>query len=1000
MYLKKIIRFLVVLLLVLLNGKNTIAQLPVDTLAFPSTYSLSQVNSIKDLEADTAGNIWASFQSIGVLHFDGTNWQVYNRANTGNLLPSDSVYAMYLGKNGALWMITHLGVTRKDSTGFIFYPESPTLPISDPSFSDLTVARDQIFISSKKGVLVYDINSGIWQEFNKTNSLLPSDTVNALFTDQSDNVWVATNNGYVNWTAAGMIPLTSANSSFPEKIVNSIAVTPFDTLIATYNSLYSKNGNTYTNVDSLYSRYLVPDSWCDSLAFGYLTGVPNSYFFSSKLVVAPNNDVYVVRYELPYFIMVINSGGIVRAANLPLYDYLFNRFTTFKQDSLVYYSLQKKCLLKIPSNEVFAYNEPSPELAMEFPATYSFSIPESHKSYGYQADLAPNMISTRILNRGDLGWDPAAQNTYYRVPRYSELNTIYCSAIWFGGYDQQGNLYAAAQTYRQNAGNDFIPGPLDTVGQADSAARVFFNNIWVTRRTDVDEFRYQYAMGSVQNGTFLISPYILNWPAFYNNSAFPQRLAPFVDFNGDGSYNPYDGDYPDIKGEQMSWCVYNDDLVKTETNSPSMFAEIHASAYGYYCPSSQDALSRLIAYTTFYHYDLYNRSDRTYDSCYFGIWSDIELGNGVDDYIGCNITNNTYYAYNGDSIDDGDGGFGLCTPVQNITFLKGPPAPLGDNKDNNHNRIVDEVDEDLGLSGFLIFYSGNNTISSNPHTADDYYGYLVPRWMDDSPVTFGGDGVGSYLGATNIPTKFMFPDTTDSNFSIPWTMPGAGIQPTDVNGNGSVGPFTWLPDSMISFDVAYITGPNDLVQNHDLVRQLRELFRSGGMESYRKFSSPIIGPDSVANAGTIVTYVMPTEAENYIWTVTNGLIISGQGTNTVEVTWGAAGQGTITAEAFDTGAPCERMQTMEVLVGPPLAGDCDSELTVRIYPNPVKSVLQVETEGSCVAFLRILTASGSLVESRAFNGQYDASNLSKGVYILEMSNEEGTPLVRKLFVKN
>ncbi len=253
MYLKKIIRFLFVLLVVLLNGKDTIAQLPVDTLTFPSTYSLSQVNSIKDLEADTAGNIWASFQSIGVLHFDGTNWQVYNRANTGNLLPSDSVYAMYLGKNGALWMITHLGVTLKDSSGFTYYPESPTLPISDASFSDLTIARDQIFISSKKGVLVYDINSGIWQEFNKTNSLLPSDTVNALFTDQSDNVWVATNNGYVNWTAAGMIPFTSANSSFPEKIVNSIAVTPFDTLIATYNSLYSKNGNTYTNVDSLYS---------------------------------------------------------------------------------------------------------------------------------------------------------------------------------------------------------------------------------------------------------------------------------------------------------------------------------------------------------------------------------------------------------------------------------------------------------------------------------------------------------------------------------------------------------------------------------------------------------------------------------------------------------------------------------------------------------------------------------------------------------------------------
>lgn len=999
MYLKKIIRFLVVMLVVLLNSKNTIAQLPVDTISFPPGFTQQQLSSIVDLEADTAGNIWASFKSIGVLHFDGTNWQNYTTSSTGNMLPTDSVYALHLDKDGAIWMLTRYGITRKDTSGFSFFPK-PTSPLIPVAFGiDMTVARGKVFISSTSGVFVYDLNTANWQVVNRSNSLLPSDTVNSLFADHTDNVWVSTPWGFASWSSSGIVPYTMNNYAMPFSSVNSIAVTAFDTIIAGYNTVYKWSGNSFLNLDSIFSRRFYPDNWCDSLSFGFLTTkYVDQYYNRSRLTVGSNNDIYIARNSTYNLMMLVKPGGVVRTAKLPAGENLLNRFSAYKNDSLIYYSQNFYRLGILPADNSFNYNDPPDSLNMIFPSTFEFDIPESFKSNGGKADLAPNMISTRILNRGDLGWDPVSQYPYYNVPRYSSISSIYCSSIWFGGYDQQGNLYSAAQTYRQGS-NDFLPGPLDTLGKADSTARVFFDNIWVTRRTDIDEFRYNYAIGNVQNGTFVISPYILDWPAFYNNSLFPQRLAPFVDFNGDGSYNPYDGDYPDIKGEQMSWCVYNDDLFKTETNSPSMFAEIHASAYGYYCPSAQDALSRLIAYTTFYHYDIYNRSDRTYDSCYFGVWAEMDLGNASDDYMGCNVRNHTFYVYNGDSIDDGLLGFDTCTPVQNISFLRGVPAPVGDGIDNDHNGIIDELNEDFGMSNFT-YYTDGNPLSTFPNEAEDYYFYLRSRYVNGTPVTFGGRGTGSGPGATNIPTNYMFPDTTDPAFSVPWTMATGGILPTDVRGVGSTGPYVLYPDSMVSFDVAYITGPNDLVQNHDLVRQLRELFRSDGMESYRKFSSPIIGPDSVANAGTIVTYVMPTEAENYIWTVTNGLIISGQGTNTVEVTWGAAGQGTITAEAFDTDAPCERMQTMEVLVGPPLAGDCDSELTVRIYPNPVKSVLQVETEGSCVAFLRILTASGSLVESRAFNGQYDASYLSKGVYILEMSNEEGTPLVRKLFVKN
>lgn len=993
-------RILVVLLLVMISGREVMAQLPLDTILLPSGFSQQQLNSIIDLEADTSGNIWASFSSIGVLHYDGTSWQNFTKSNTGNMLPTDTVYAMHLEKNGTLWMLTRYGITRKDASGFSFFPTDSSFFLPVSFSSDITVARGQVFISSRVGVFVYDLNADVWQQVRRSNSPLPSDTVNSLYTDPSDNVWVATINGFASWTASGITPYTKSNYSMPFYGSLSIAVTPFDTLIAGYSTVYKWSGNTFINLDSIFSRKFVADEWCDSLSFGLLTTrAVDPFYPGTKLTVTDNSDVYIARYASQEFLMVVKPGNVIRTMPVGSTDFIIQRFSGYKGDSLIYYNYGSNRLSVIPADNSYKYNDPADSLNMVFPSTFEYSIPESFKSNGGQADIAPNMISTRVLNQGDNSWDPVRQVAYYNIPRYSGINSIFNSAIWMGGYDQQGNLYAAAQTYRQNNSNDFYPGPLDTLGRADSATSVVFNNIWVTRRTDVDEFRFQFAKGNVTNGTFPVSQYILNWPAFYNNAAFPQKLAPFIDFNGDGLYNPYDGDYPDVKGEQMSWCVYNDDLVKTQTNSPPMFAEIHASTYGYYCPTAQDALSKLIAYTTFYHHDLYNRSDRTYDSCYFGIWSDMMLGNPSDDYVGCNVTNNTFYVYNSDLLDEGGDGFGWCPPVQNITFLKGPSAPSGDGRDNNHNNVIDEPNEDQGMHSFVFYRNGNDPIGGHPYTKEHYYGYFVPRWLDGSPVTFGGDGLGNGIGATNIPTNYMFPDTTDHNFSTPWTMPGASILPDDMRGVGAAGPFTWPPDSVVSFDVAYITGPNDLAQNHVLVGQLRELFRSGGIEKHRKFSPPMIGEDSVAYAGTIVTYVMPTSADNYIWTVTNGLIVSGQGTNTLEVTWGTAGTGTITAEAFDTGAPCERMQTIDVTIGPPLAAPCDGERTVRLYPNPARSVVQIESVCDTISAIRIWSMSGQLMETRSFNGNYNAAWLSTGVYVMEMLSSTDEALVRKMFVK-
>ena len=82
-----------------------------------------------------------------------------------------------------------------------------------------------------------------------------------------------------------------------------------------------------------------------------------------------------------------------------------------------------------------------------------------------QAYLDINNVRAMILNGGDMWWDMSSSR--YEIPKGSGKNSIFCGAIWIGGLDPGGNIHAAAMTYRQT-GNDFWPGPLDTVNASIS----------------------------------------------------------------------------------------------------------------------------------------------------------------------------------------------------------------------------------------------------------------------------------------------------------------------------------------------------------------------------------------------------------------------------------------------------------------------------------------------------------------------------------------------------
>jgi len=399
------------------------------------------------------------------------------------------------------------------------------------------------------------------------------------------------------------------------------------------------------------------------------------------------------------------------------------------------------------------------------------------KSAGCQAataqrDLDVNNVRTTILNGGDMWWN--LSNARYEVPKVQpgqvSKHSLFSGALWIGGVTN-GNLRIAAQTYRQN-GNDFFPGAL-TIGTASvSESRCkAFDKIWKVTLTEIDAFRKNPGNWSNPAGD------IATWPCMGNVSVGEAKyLAPFVDVNANGEYEPYLGDYPSfdqnsVKNipDMMLFIISNDKgNIHSETQGLPIGLELQTQAFAY---STNDEVNNM----TFYRTTIYNRGSETIDSCVFGQWVDPDLGNYNDDYVECDVKRNLGICYNGDDNDEGILGYGLNPPSIGVNFFQGPNRPDG---------------SEIGLTKF-VYYDNNFTPTGNPQRPEHYWGYLNGKWKDGTNVTYGGTGKG---GADTA--SFMFPGNTDPAGRAAWTERSSQNQPGDRRFLQTAGSFSLLPGAV------------------------------------------------------------------------------------------------------------------------------------------------------------------------------------------------------------
>lgn len=393
---------------------------------------------------------------------------------------------------------------------------------------------------------------------------------------------------------------------------------------------------------------------------------------------------------------------------------------------------------------------------------------------------------------------------------YSGIPLSYKQALWVAGSLPNGDTVASGQTFKQARFN-YSAGP----GSSDSASVYYYDRVWVIRKTQID---------SLQQGLYFawnMPSVFTSWPANGRTQyGEPYHLAPFVDVDSNGVYDPFAGDYPIIHGDICAFSLFNDSKIRDISESgPAMLIDGLVWHYTF----QNGGVNDRVVYS---RYELINRSSNNYHNVTVGIWNDAECGFSQDDLVGTFVDLHTVYAYNADNNDDGPSGFGN-PPYSATIILDGPEADIADGIDNNWDGCVDGVSDGQGncipenaaqgirepitLTGSMYFNNSADPASGNPRSDIDYHNMLNSKWLNGNPLvvenpsgflnTNNGDGYTP--DGTGNPSNFFYPGATFSPLAgwLPVTNTNwfeSVSNSEDKRFIASMGTFTWEAGESIS----------------------------------------------------------------------------------------------------------------------------------------------------------------------------------------------------------
>lgn len=522
--------------------------------------------------------------------------------------------------------------------------------------------------------------------------------------------------------------------------------------------------------------------------------------------------------------------------------------------------------------------------------TANFAFGQTVPNY---ALLNSNNVKLAVSANGAIGFNAAFTRGSW-MPADADAGTIFAACPWISGTNAQGQLYLTAQ-YVDPTDYAWFYGPLTQNATADSAYSENFNHVWNIKQEEINT--HQAYFQSLQNGTtatlfpngYNIPADFLSWPAHGDVSlGYDFNLAPFHDYNNDGVYNPQDGDYPTICGDECLYLIIND---IGNSTIPKMGNQVDMWIYAFNTPTNA-----AVNNTFFAKFKFTNKSTQTYFNTRISQMNDLDIGNAFNDYSATDVAYGAVYAYNGtpsDSVVVGSnaGTYGDNPPIESMLLLRGPllDADLTDNAlyanalaqslgsygDQGFgfgDGIVDN--ERSGLASSVNYINSSNPILGEPGSnyPTSFYNLMLGKHID------GSEDVNPLTGNS---TQYWAPSNSDTyNELVPateqFTHSDNGLPPNDMRQLGTTLPFTYEPGESNFMDLAYVfaqaapaSGMSVDALNIQYMNDVKQFFNEN-LTDCQILEMPL-AVENIAPSSTFSIYPNPT-SENLNITVSEAFI--------------------------------------------------------------------------------------------------------------------------------
>lgn len=347
---------------------------------------------------------------------------------------------------------------------------------------------------------------------------------------------------------------------------------------------------------------------------------------------------------------------------------------------------------------------------------------------------------------------------------YDGISSCYNLSEYFVGFSGLNDTVANDESTFNEQYNE-LPGPYTTNSMYDELMEAKYNRPYHVSLQMIQDHIDSVAFGS---SSYVPVWEIRNWPA-HGNAALGQEanLAPYVDNNSNGIYEPLLGDYPRIYGND---CVFSITHYRDNGNTNKAL-EFHSYVYTQLCDTNEtfdNVLMRKVK--------VFSRGAEI-DSLFFGGSFDGDLGNYNDDYAGTNVGLGLVYNYNADANDEDNSGrigFHDKLAAQGIMVLKGFKQ-ANDGLDNgigilpgqsvNGYGFNDGVtdNEYAGLYASAVYTGTNAPVGqSDPTSAMQWYNVLNGMWQLGDQMYYGGTGFPGAPCVTTFPANYMYTGDSDT----------------------------------------------------------------------------------------------------------------------------------------------------------------------------------------------------------------------------------------------